>query len=66
MGKNSKRNFKGVWGDYKMRNRKGEWCPFADILCQEGYCDECMVYLEYEKKLAKKVKNENSIRLPQK
>ena len=39
-----------------MENMKGTWCPYDDIFCQEGYCDECLVYLEYEKKLAEKIR----------
>lgn len=27
-----------------MRNMKGERCWIDDKLCQEGYCNECMVY----------------------
>lgn len=25
---------------------KGEGCLFSSILCQEGYCSDCMLYLE--------------------
>ena len=27
-------------------NNKGLWCPFKPILCQEGYCIGCQIYLE--------------------
>lgn len=45
-----------------MKNFKGEWCPYDGRFCQEGYCEDCMVYLDYKKNLAKKIreKNENS------
>jgi len=26
-------------------NKKGSWCPFKAIFCQEGYCGECHIYL---------------------
>ena len=39
-----------------MRNMKGEFCPYNGRFCQEGYCDDCMVYLEYEEKLAEKIR----------
>jgi len=29
------------------RNHKGEACPVKPILCQEGYCHECQIYLDY-------------------
>lgn len=25
---------------------KGEFCQINSILCQEGYCSECMIYME--------------------
>jgi len=28
------------------RNNKGLPCPFKPILCQEGYCKECQIYLK--------------------
>ena len=37
-----------------MKNMKGESCPFDNIICQEGWCENCMIYLKYNKKLAKK------------
>lgn len=27
-------------------SQKGKSCLYKDILCQEGYCSECMIYLE--------------------
>lgn len=39
-----------------MKNMKGKSCPFDDRICQEGYCDGCMIYLEYEEKLARRKK----------
>jgi len=32
-------------------NNKGLWCPYKGLYCQEGYCSECFVYLEYKAKL---------------
>jgi len=28
-------------------SRKGQECPFKPILCEEGFCGECQVYLDY-------------------
>ena len=29
-----------------MKNFKGKQCPYkSDVFCQEGYCDECYIYL---------------------
>jgi hypothetical protein len=25
-------------------NHKGGWCPYKDIWCQEGYCQDCEIY----------------------
>jgi len=30
-------------------NNKGLMCPFKPILCQEGYCKECQIYLDWLK-----------------
>ena len=30
-------------------NNKGLWCPFKAISCQEGYCHECQIYLDWQK-----------------
>ena len=30
-------------------NNKGLWCPFKSIFCQEGYCDQCQIYLDWQK-----------------
>jgi len=30
-------------------NNKGMMCPFKPILCQEGYCHECQIYLDWLK-----------------
>ncbi len=27
-------------------NHKGTWCPYKQVLCQEGYCSECQVFLD--------------------
>jgi len=31
------------------RNNKGLLCPFKRTLCQEGYCSECQIYLDWQK-----------------
>lgn len=31
-----------------MINHKGTECLYKPILCQEGYCSECQVYLDYQ------------------
>ena len=37
---------------------KGEWCPYANamgggaVLCQEGYCDQCQIYIDYSDRVA--------------
>ena len=31
-------------------NNKGLWCPFKSIFCQEGYCQECQIYLDWQEK----------------
>lgn len=28
-------------------NNKGLMCPFKPILCQEGYCHQCQIYLDW-------------------
>ena len=46
------------------RNHKGEYCPYVlntgdkkairgqqALLCQEGYCNECEVFIEWRKQL---------------
>jgi len=30
-------------------NNKGLWCPFKAVLCQEGYCAKCQIYLDWQK-----------------
>jgi len=30
-------------------NMKGKKCPYKDIICQEGYCHECQIYLNRQK-----------------
>ena len=31
-----------------IRNHKGEYCPYRKILlCQEGYCNECQIFLNW-------------------
>lgn len=31
-------------------NNKGLACPFKLILCQEGYCWECQIYLDWQER----------------
>ncbi|MBA7691446.1 hypothetical protein ES703_99991 [subsurface metagenome] len=38
-----------------LENNKGLMCPFKPILCEEGYCRECQIYLDWLK-LEKKPK----------
>jgi len=28
--------------------KKGLWCPFKPVLCQEGYCEECQIYITWQ------------------
>jgi hypothetical protein len=28
-------------------NNKGLPCPFKPIICQEGFCKECQIYLDW-------------------
>lgn len=32
----------------QVESRKGLTCPFKPILCQEGYCQDCQIYLDYQ------------------
>ena len=34
----------------KSSNKKGLWCPFKPILCQEGYCHECQIYPDWQRR----------------
>ena len=38
-----------------LESNKGLMCPFKPILCEEGYCRECQIYLDWLK-LKKKPK----------
>jgi len=29
-------------------NSKGLWCPYKPIICQEGYCRHCQVYIDWQ------------------
>jgi len=33
----------------KSSNKKGLWCPFKPVLCQEDYCHECQIYLDWQR-----------------
>jgi len=33
-------------------NNKGLMCPFKLILCQEGYCSQCQIYIDWQKQAA--------------
>jgi len=28
-----------------LKSKKGQPCPYKEITCQEGYCDQCEIYL---------------------
>ena len=30
-------------------NNKGLMCPFKGVVCQEGYCEKCQIYLDWLK-----------------
>ena len=30
-------------------NNKGLACPFKPVLCEEGYCHDCQIYLDWQK-----------------
>lgn len=30
-------------------NNKGLSCPFQSVICQEGYCEQCQIYLDRQK-----------------
>ena len=32
------------------RDNKGLMCPFQPIVCQEGYCKACQIYLDWQKR----------------
>ena len=32
-----------------LESNKGLMCPFKPILCEEGYCRECQIYLDWLK-----------------
>ena len=34
----------------KPSSKKGLWCPFKPILCQEGYCHECQIYPDWQRR----------------
>ncbi len=31
-------------------NNKDLWCPFKSFLCQRGYCHQCQIYLDWQKR----------------
>ena len=35
-------------------NNKGLPCPFKPTLCQEGYCNECQIYPDWQKQVAER------------
>jgi len=35
-------------------NNKGLMCPFKGVVCQEGSCTECQIYLDWQKLRGKK------------
>ena len=30
-----------------IENHKGKICPYKKILCQEGYCNNCQIFLDW-------------------
>jgi len=32
----------------QLENNKGKPCPYNPILCQEGWCSGCQIYLDYQ------------------
>jgi len=37
-----------------MQNYKGNWCPWRpNLFCQEGFCEECEVWLKIERNLCR-------------
>lgn len=30
------------------RSMKGRDCPYKSIVCQEGFCEDCQIYLDYQ------------------
>ena len=32
-------------------NHKGKPCPYKPLTCQEGYCSECNIYLQWVESL---------------
>ncbi len=30
---------------------KGEFCAYGSVLCQEGYCSECIIYFERDQRV---------------
>ena len=31
-------------------NNRGLPCPFSPVVCQEGYCHQCQIYLDWQKR----------------
>ena len=31
----------------RITSNKGKDCPYKPITCQEGYCQDCQIYLDY-------------------
>jgi len=29
-------------------SRKGTYCPYKPIFCQEGYCNDCQIYQDFK------------------
>lgn len=42
-----------------MENHKGTWCKYKPtVFCQEGYCTECQIYLDWRKADELRVRDE--------
>lgn len=49
--KEGRQNMTGVAGTFSIiGTNKGLWCPFKPIFCQEGFCNRCQIYLDWEKR----------------
>jgi len=35
------------------KNHKGTWCPYRELLCQEGICSGCEIYRDWKEQREK-------------
>ena len=31
-------------------SQKGKDCPYKSIICQEGFCQDCQIYIDFHEK----------------